>query len=197
MIRNESDRTKIKKELIHLDFLRRRLLTFQRNIGIDVTKLVAAVEDDIQFLRDHLALFESKLLRDTKAESTTIDPFAVLRIAIELPASILEARLQLGWSQTRLAQSAGLQPSQLSRYEKNDYKNINLSHAIRLCHVLENERQDRQDCIERHKLTQASTIQASTGTGAGASGNLLSTSTPDKTEADAIADGVAMDCASD
>lgn len=54
----------------------------------------------------------------------------------DLPAVLVQARIAAGMSQTDLAESLGLKPQQIQRYEASDYSGASLDRLIEVCDVL-------------------------------------------------------------
>jgi hypothetical protein len=50
-----------------------------------------------------------------------------LDIIARLPQLLIEARMVLGWSQSEMADRAGMPLTQLSRYERTEYRSISLA----------------------------------------------------------------------
>lgn len=166
MIRRERDRTKLKKRQVRLGHVQRRLLSLQRDLDVDLTNVIDQINEDLNAIALQLEEYDTQLRADmtqmTDAGGSADDPFVVIRLAQELPECLKRARRILGLSQTELAKAAGLKPQQINRYEQGNYENIQLSHALALCRVVEQERQD-SDGFGLFSQQR----QASTGTGAG------------------------------
>lgn len=164
MIRSERDCTKLKKRQVRLGHVQRRLLSLQRDLDVDLTNVIDQINEDLNAIAVQLEEYDTQrradMIQMTDAGSSADDPFVVIRLAQELPECLKRARLILGLSQTELAKAASLKPQQINRYEQGNYENIQLAHALALCRVLEQERQER----ERFTIKLD---QASTGTGAG------------------------------
>ncbi len=54
----------------------------------------------------------------------------------KIPASLVEARLTLGLTQTDLANAINCSPQHISRMEKSGYKSISLAKALKLAQIL-------------------------------------------------------------
>lgn len=169
MIKSDRDRTKMKKREVRLGHVRRRLLSFQEKMEVDLTNLLDQIDEDLIAVQVELEEYDAQLRADfTRADKTQnlMDPFLVLRLAQELPNSLMKARLSLGLSQTNLAKAANLKAQQINRYEQSNYESIQLSHVLALCRALEEQRQE--DSKWSAKTDTQSDSQASTATGAGA-----------------------------
>ncbi len=59
-----------------------------------------------------------------------------LKAIAELPQALIESRTALGWSQSELAARAGMPLSQLSRYERTEYKSISLARVQLIAKLL-------------------------------------------------------------
>jgi ribosome-binding protein aMBF1 (putative translation factor) len=77
--------------------------------------------------------------------------FPALENIADIPTSLIEARIVLGWSQGELGERLKLHSQQINRYEQCRYDSIGLSKAIQVGTVLQQELMRRNDWLNRYE----------------------------------------------
>ena len=129
MIRNEEE---YKEAVERIKVERERLAGYRRDLeteGLDA--------DQVQRLTDPMASFHEQLVDDVRSyERLSRGEFAALRNLHGLGRMLVGLRISLGLSQRELAERLGVDPSQVSRDERNEYHNISVARVSRILDAL-------------------------------------------------------------
>ncbi len=139
------------RDIYKWNALKRNTTAVAANYSIDASEVLTVIDQQISVLSNELALYESlhsPLLRGetvNNPEETAMGPFAIIAIANSLPDCLIEGRLALGWSQSRLGQKINRSNSRVSEWENSKYQKQLFSTILSVAAVLIEEYQVRRD----------------------------------------------------
>ena len=129
MIRNEEE---YKEAVERIEVERERLAGYKRSLeeeGLDA--------DQVRRLTDPMISFHEQLVDDVRSyERLSRGEFQALKNLHGLGRMLVGLRISLGLSQRELAERLGVDPSQISRDERNEYHNISVSRVSKILDAL-------------------------------------------------------------
>lgn len=144
--------------------LKRRTMDMARSFELDSCTLLQVFDSTITALTDQCEQYRRQ--RDNVERDSTAGiskEVELLLMCAEMQRVLIEARIELGLSQKDLANSVGLHPQSIWRYEKSEYRGISLSMAIKIAVVLGNGLLARDSYLRRYREdTDKSRKQSST-----------------------------------
>lgn len=143
MIQNARQYREARQQLSKWTALKSRLSKLAVAFSIDERELMELIDRRLNHISQSLSDFQT--LQRTDLEDTDS-----LQHVVKLPASLIKARIALGWTQTELAKRTGLKVQHVHRYEKNSYSSIKLSRAIEIAVLLQTALAER--ATELHEL---------------------------------------------
>jgi DNA-binding Xre family transcriptional regulator len=155
MIKNDHERSRSRLRLNHLSRLRKHLEQLTKNWSMSEPELFEFLENRIGCLNQELLQYESP---DCQIEfDAKSDIFRFLEDLDQTGSYLIKARLSLGWSQADLAEKSGIDPRQISIYERGEYKTVSLKNAKRVAAALASENRTRETGSKNEKRQSATT----------------------------------------
>lgn len=113
-----------KEEKKEIKVLKKKYKGKSLKMGLEMLKTQYALRDQ---MKDQLKEYESIKKGEIPEYMKKIDNFGLLLIAL---------RIKKGWSQSQLARSMNINPSQVSRNERNEYHGVSLPTIKRILKTL-------------------------------------------------------------
>ncbi len=141
MIQNSRQYFQARRRLGRWTALKSRLSKMAADLSIDDRELMAFIDERINIT--------ARSLRDYQTlQRLDFEGMELLRQVASFPASLIKARIALGWTQTELAKRIGLKAQHVHRYEKSGYTSIKLSRAIGIALLLHAALSDRAAAVQ-------------------------------------------------